>query len=280
MLFDGQVLSMMVYSDMSGPGPVQDQGVDMTFIEMIDAQCDRLGLSRKEMAEKCGISPELIQYMEDPQGVQERLVVRCAAALGIKLTVFTGDEVPEPTLQEKRVALLAAARFPKIRMFLMDPACCVNPEKSVVLFGEDGMSPAERHLILELLTNALYRFCETNCSGFRFDEYLFRVHSDLFANYSREVGGMQISDEEKLALMDTARFTVFACDTMKNIAGKIVKPFAEEFEEKLANGVDDFDEDLTLPFRWDFNDEQMKLLILDAANTVTREISIASSGGK
>jgi len=246
----------------------------MTFIEMIDAQCDRIGLSRKEMAEKCGISLDLFQYLEDPEVMQERLVARCAAALGIKVAIFTGDEVLEPTVQEKRAASLSAAKFPKIRAFFMDPARCVNPEKVVALFGEEGISPAEKHLILELLTNALYRFCDTNCSGFHFDEYLFRMHSDLFVNYSREVGGMQISDEDKRALMDTARFTVFACDTMKNIAGRIVKPFAEEFEEKLANGVDDFDEDLTLPFRWDFNDEQMKLLILDGAGTVTREIRL------
>ena len=246
----------------------------MTFIEMIALHCDKLGLDRKSFADKCGVPVELIRYLEDPQQVEERLINQCATALGMKLAVFKGEELPEPTFQEKLAETLAAARFPKIRSFLLDPARCAQPEKAIPLFAKERVSLAERNLILHLSTNALYRFCETNSSHFKFDEYLFKLHSALFTRYEQEVGKLQIPEEEKEDRINTARNNVFACDTMESIAIRIVEPFAGELEEKLGKEQPDFNEDLDLPFRWGFDEELMKLRILGADNSVKREIKL------
>jgi hypothetical protein len=246
----------------------------MTFTEMIAANREKLGLSRKDFADKCSIPVELISYLEDPKLCEERLINQCAAALGMKPAVFRGEELPEPTYQEKLSGTLAAARFPRIRRFLVDPAQCLQPEKALALFDQERVSLAERNLILFLSTNALYRFCETNSSHFKFDEYLFKLHSTLFTRYEQEANRLPIPDEEKQDLIDTARKNVFACDTMENIAIRVVEPFAEELEEKLEKQQLDFNEDLDLPLRWDFDDELMKIRILRGDNSLKTEIKL------
>ncbi|MBN1577172.1 MAG: hypothetical protein JW913_11505 [Chitinispirillaceae bacterium] len=246
----------------------------MTFAEMIAANCEKLKLNRKDFADKCGIPVELITYLEEPQQSENRLISQCASALGMKVAVFKGEELPEPTYEEKLAATLAAARFPKIRRFLLDMAQCLQPGQASTLFAKERVSLVERNLILHLSTNALYRFCETNSSHFKFDEYLFKLHSALFTRYEQEVDKLQIPAEEKQELIDTARNNVFACDTMESIAIRIVEPFAEELEEKLGKQKTDFGEDLDLPLRWDFDEELMRIRILGSDSKVKCEIKL------
>jgi transcriptional regulator with XRE-family HTH domain len=246
----------------------------MTFAEMIAANCEKLKMSRREFADRCGIPVELISYIEEPEKSEQRLIDQCAAALGMKVEVFKGEELPEPTFEEKLSGSLAAARFPNIRGFLLDAAQCVQPKNALPLFAEERVSLAERNLILHLSTNALYRFCETNCSHFKFEEYLFKLHSALFTRFEQEAKKLQIPDEEKQDLIDTARNNVFACDTMENIAIRIVEPFADELEEKLGKRESDFGVDLDFPFRWDYDGELMKIGILGADSKPKREIKL------
>ncbi len=241
---------------------------------MIDKYCRKSGLDRKSFADKCGISFELIQYLENPQKTEEMLIERCAAAFGMKVSVFKGEEEPEPTFEEKLSDTIAAARFPKIRSFLLDPSCCSDPAKAISLFAKERVSLAEKNLILYLSTNALYRFCETNCSFFGFDRYLFKLHTSLFERYLQETEKRQIPEEEKAELINIARNNVFACDTMENIAIRIAEPFAEELEEKIKNQNRDFYEDLEFPFRWEFDEELMKIRILAMDGALRHEIKL------
>ena len=64
----------------------------MTFAEMIAGNRERLGLSKQEFADKCGVSIELLSYIEDPKRNEERLIHQCAEALSMKVEVFTPDE--------------------------------------------------------------------------------------------------------------------------------------------------------------------------------------------
>ena len=246
----------------------------MTFVQMIDVHCEKLGLSREDFADKCAIPLELIAFIEDPKQTEERLIAKCAAALGMKIAVFRGEEAPEPTYDEKLADTVAAARFPRIRRFLLDPAQCCKPQKTIMRFDKERVSLAERNLILYFSTNALYRFCETNISHFKFEEYLFNLHSTLFTHYEEEAHKLEIPDAEKQDLIDTARNNVFACDSMENIAIRVVEPFAAELEEKLEGQKRDFGEDLEFPFRWDFDEELMKLKILGPNNSVKSEIKL------
>jgi transcriptional regulator with XRE-family HTH domain len=248
----------------------------MTLAEMIAVNRENLGLSRKEFADKCALPIELISFIEEPQRNEELIIEKCAAALDMKIEVFKGEEVPEPTFEEKKAASLAAARFPKIRRFLLDPATCKTPENAVRIFGGEQVSLAERNLILTLSTNALYLFCDTASSTFKFHEYLFKLHSELFIRYEQQVSKLDLPDEEKQDLIDTARNSVFACDTMENIAIRIVEPFAEELEEKLEKEQFDFAEDLDLPFGWECDDELMKLRIFGPDGTLKNEIKLLS----
>jgi hypothetical protein len=246
----------------------------MTFAQMLAVHGKKLGLSSSELAGKCGIPADLIAYIEDPKATEERLIKQCAAALGMKVAVFTGEEAPEATFDEKLADTVAAARFPRIRRFLLDPVQCVRPDKAITLFGQERVSLAERNLILYFSTTALYRFCETNISHFRFEEYLFKLHSTLFIHYQEDIGKLPIPEAEKQDLIDTARKNVFACDTMESIAIRIAEPFAEELEERLQEQRYAFAEDLEFPFKWDFDDELMKIRILGTNNTVKTEIKL------
>ncbi len=246
----------------------------MTLAEMIIANREKLGLSRKEFAETCSLPVELISYIEEPQRLEEQLIEQCAGALDMKVPVFTGEEQPEPTFEEKLAATIAAARFPKIRRFFLAPETCRTPEHAVSLFGEERVSLAERNLILHLSTSALYQFCDTASSHFKFDEYLFKLHTELFTRYEQQVAKLEIPDEEKQDTIDTARNSVFACDTMENIAIRVVEPFADELEAKLDEGLSGLEEDLALPLIWECDEELMQIRILDADGGVKNEIKL------
>lgn len=248
----------------------------MTFAEMIALNCDRLGLSRQEFADRCGLPSELLLYVEDPKRVEKQLIAKCAEALNIKIAVFTGEEKPEPTYEEQLEASLTSARYPGIRKFFINSCRCSEPKKTLALFGTENVSIVEKNLILHLSTSALYHFCDTNSSRFRFDEYLFKLHSPLFSKYEQKVKKSGLSKQEQNDRIDNARKNVFSCDSMENIAIRIAEPFAEELEEKLQNGNDDFGDELEFPLQWDFDDELMKLRVLGADGSCTSEIKLLS----
>lgn len=248
----------------------------MTFVDMIIKNCERSGLGRTEFAQKCNLSLELIRYLEDPAAVEAELIEQCAEALQIKPAVFKGEEEPELSRTEKHAAALANARFPNLRKFFTSPEQCMQPEKALDLFSENKITLIERNLILYLSTNALYHFCETNTSHFNFDEYLFKLHNALFTKYESEVAKIAIPDEEKVDRIDTARNNIFACDSMENIAIRIVEPFAEEIEQKLASNDSDYTADLDLPMLWDIDDELMKVTIYGRDNVVKSVVKLLS----
>lgn len=252
----------------------------MTFSEMVAVNREKLGISRQEFAKKCGLPVELIAYLEDPEISTERFINQCATALEMKVEVFTGTQEAEPSFNEKMADAMSSARFPNIRSFLIDPQQCMQPENAVSLFADDKVSMAERNLMLYLSTTALYQFCDTNCSTFAFDEYLFKLHGTLFARCEREVMNQSIPDEEKQDRIDEARKNVFACDSMENIAIRVVEPFAEELEKRLEDDVSELVEDLALPLRWDIDDELMKIKIIDRDGTVKDEICLLTVKGR
>ena len=247
----------------------------MTLAEMIIVNREKLGLSRKDFAEKCSLPVELISFIEEPQRIEEQLIEQCAAALEMKISVFRGEEAPEPTFEERHAAAIAAARFPQIRRFLLSPETCRNPEHAVALFGEERVSLAERNLILHLSTSALYGFCDTASSPFRFDEYLFKLHTELFTRYEQHMSKQQLPEAEKQEYIDTARNSVFACDTMENIAIRVVEPFADELEKKLEQGdLAGLEDDLELPLLWECDEELMKIRLLTAEGELKTEIKL------
>lgn len=248
----------------------------MTFAEMIAFNREKLGLSKLDFAKKCGLPVELLSYLEDPEGSAERFIGQCAAALEMKVEVFTGLEEAELSLVEKMEELISAARFPNIRQFLLDPDQCVDPEKALSLFSGNKVSMAERNLMLYLSTTALYQFCDSNTSAFGFDEYLFKLHNTLFERCEKEIAKLTIPEEEKTDRIDQARQSVFACDSMENIAIRIVEPFAEELEKRLPSEQERFSEDLSLPLKWDIDDELMKIHILNPDGSVKDEIKLLS----
>lgn len=250
------------------------QGDVMTFAEMVAVNREKLGLSRQDFAKKCGIPVELVSYLEEPEVATERLINQCASALGMKVAVFAGEEEQELSYREKLDAALAAARFPKIRKYLCDPSCCKNPEKAIALFGSERVSMAERNLILHLSTTALYRFCDTDHSVFKFDEYLFKLHGPLFIRFEQEILKSQLTEDEKTDRIDGARKNIFACDSMENIAIRIVEPFAEELEMRITTDQHLIGKDLEFPFVWDVDDELLKIRILRADGSVKNEIKM------
>lgn len=252
----------------------------MTFVEMIAHHCDHLSMTRQQFADKCDIPIELLEYLDDPESAENQLINRCAVALNMKVEVFRGEEKPEPTFDEKYNSCIKAARFPEIRSYLLDPQQCRSTEKALSQFGEEKVSIIERNLILHLSTNALYRFCETNSSTFKFDDYLFKLHNALFLRFEKSINALKLSDEEKQDRLATARNNVFACDSMENIAIRVAEPFAEELEMRLKKGEGDFDEDLDLPLRWDLDDELMKIMLLDITGALKREIKLLAVKGQ
>jgi transcriptional regulator with XRE-family HTH domain len=246
----------------------------MTFAEMIAVNREKLGISRQDFAKKCGIPVELVSYLEEPDVCTERLINQCAEALGMKIAVFMGEEEPELSYAEKVDSVLTIARFPNIRKFLFDPAHCLQPEKALKLFIGEKVSMAERNLILYLSTTALYNFCDSNSSHFNFEEYLFKLHSSLFTRFEEEISRIKLSDEERQDRIDNARKNIFACDSMENIAIRIAEPFADELERRLPKEIAMLKDDLEFPFKWDIDDELLKIKILTHSGSVKNEIKL------
>ncbi|GAF94366.1 unnamed protein product, partial [marine sediment metagenome] len=234
-------------------------------------------ITQEDLAKTLSVPVDIITFLEDPVEGEARIVELLAGGLGITPEVFKGELPPEPkepTEEEKKEAVVKNARFPNIRQFILDPSRCENPEKALELFGNQELSLAEKNVILYLSTTALYSFCDTNTSSFAFDEYLFKLHGPLLAEFEKELQGMNISTEEKEDRLGNARSNIFACDTVENIAIRVVEQFAGEMEEKISNSIYDFEDDLDMPFLWNIDETLMKIDIKDQNGTVKDQIKL------
>lgn len=249
----------------------------MSVAEMLRKNREEKKITREDLAKKLSIPVDIITFLEDPVSSEESVISLLAEALDITPEVFKGEVPPEPEIpkeEKKKVEALKIAKFPKIREFILDPSRCENPGKALELFGDQEFSLAERNVILYLSTTALYHFCDTNTSSFAFDEYLFKLHGKLLSDFEKALQSMNLSDQEKEDRLGNARSNVFACDTMENIAIRVLGQFAAEMEQKLAVEIYDFKEDLSMPFLWGVNEDLMKIEIKDENGNVKDEIKL------
>ena len=249
----------------------------MSVAELLKKNREDKNTTQEDLAKRLSVPVDIIAFLEDPASSEESIISLLANALDITPEVFKGEVPPEPEIpkeEERKVEALKKAKFPKIREFIMEPSRCENPTKALELFGDQEFSLAERNVILYLSTTAVYHFCNTNTSSFAFDEYLFKLHGKLLSDFEKGLQGLNFSDQEKEDRLGNARSNVFACDTMENIAIRVLGPFAAEMEQKLAAEIYDFNEDLNMPFLWGVNEDLMKIEIKDENGNVKDEIKL------
>ena len=249
----------------------------MSVAKMLRKNREDKNITQEDLAKKLSVPVDIITFLEDPVSSEESIIGLLSKALDITPEVFKGEAPPEPQIpkeEEKKVEALKIAKFPKIREFILEPSRCENPGKAVELFGDQEFSLAERNVILYLSTTALYHFCDTNTSSFAFDEYLFKLHGKLLSDFEKGLQSLNLTDQEKEDRLGNARSNVFACDTMENIAIRVLGQFAAEMEQKLAGEIYDFDEDLSMPFLWGVNEDLMKIEIKEVNGNVKDEIKL------
>ena len=249
----------------------------MSVAEMLKKNREEKGITQEGLAKTLSVPVDVITFLEDPVGSEESIIALLASALDITPEVFKGEALPEPEIpkeEKKRIEILKKAKYPKIREYILDSSRCENPDKAMELFGDQELSLAERNIILYLSTTALYHFCDTNTSSFAFDEYLFSLHGKLVSEFEKGLQRLNLSAEEREDWLGNARSNIFACDSMENIAIRSLDQFAEEMEQKLADEIDDFTEDINMPFLWGVNETLMKIEIKDKNGTVKDEIKL------
>lgn len=249
----------------------------MSVSELLKKNRESAGITLEDLAKSLSVPPEILAYIEEPVAGEVKIIELLAQALDMTPEVFKGEVPPEPeepTEQEIKAAAVQNARFPNIREYLLDSSRCENQDKAIELFGKQELSLTEKNVILYLSTTALYHFCDTNTSGFAFDEYLFKLHGPLLSQFEKELGSLNLSAEEKEGRLGNARSNIFACDSIENIAIRVVEPFAREMEQKLANNIFDFDDDLDMPFTWHIDDVLMKIEIKNQKGEVKDKIKL------
>ncbi len=237
-----------------------------TVAELLIKNREREGISQEELAQKMSMPLEVIKYIEGEKGSSKPLAELLADALEVSVPVFLGKEEPpkpEPTEEEIRAEAVAGAKYPSIREYLLDESRCKNKDLALELFAGKEFSLAEKNLTLYLSTTALYNFCSTQSSSFEFDEYLFKLHGKLLVNFETNLKKENLPEEEKEERLNNARSNIFGCDSMENIAIRVLEPFAEELEKKLVDGIIDFDEDIEGPFVWEIDKDLMQINILN-----------------
>lgn len=249
----------------------------MSVAEMLKKNREEKGITQEELAKTLSVPVDIVTFLEDPTGSEESMIAHLASALDITPEVFKGEAPPEPEIpkeEKKKIEILKKAKYPQIREFIIDSTRCENPDKAMELFGDQELSLAERNVILYLSTTALYHFCDTNTSSFAFDGYLFKLHGKLVSEFEKGMQSLSLSAEEKEERLGNARSNIFACDSMENIAIRTLEQFAEEMEQKLADEIFDFTEDLNMPFLWGVNETLMKIEIKDENGTIKDEIKL------
>lgn len=262
----------------------------MSIAEKLKENREKSGISQEDLAKKLSVPVAFITFLEDPQKGEEKMISFLASGLGITPKKFKGEaekprekvEKPQAKVekpQEKKAKEeekepVIKPKFPHIRDFLLHPSHCQNPGKALKYFDNQEISLAERNLILYLSTTALYYFCDTNASNFAFENYLFKLHGPLVKKMEEDIKEEQLSAEEKEERLANARSNIFCCETIENIAIRIVSPFAQEMEKKLADEIYDFDDDLDLPFVWDIDQTLMKIEIMDSHGKIKDQIKL------
>lgn len=238
------------------------------------------GVSREKLAETLSIPVWIIEYFENPESSETKIIEILSSALDTTPRIFKGElpELPpkpkEPTKEEIKVAIVKKAKFPNIRKFLLDTERCENVEKAQELFMTEPLPLIEQNIILYLSTTALYHFCDTNSSDFAFDEYLFKLHTELFKKFKSQLQKTNLSPEAIQERLSVAESDIFACDTIENIAIRVVKDFAAELEDKLKDNIYDFEKDLELPFKWNIDEDLMRIEIKDQYDNVKDTIKL------
>lgn len=263
----------------------------MSIAEMLRRSRENTGLSQQELAQKLSIPVEIIEFIEDPSQKQEAIIDFISSGLGISSEEFRGEkslrpekpepqdeheqqEVPKSSNEEMIENVLKIAKFPKIREFMLRTSHYNSQEKILELFQNSALSSAEKIVIHFLSTTALFHFCNTNCSSFSFDKYLFELHTKLLAVFQKELDSTQLTPEEREERLTFARSNIFCCDTIDNIAVYIIGHFAKEMEEKLSNGSDDFNEELEMPFSWNIDDSFKNIEVLDEHGITKKQIKL------
>ncbi len=249
----------------------------MPIAELLKKNREEKGLSQEDLAKSLSIPVDLVAFIEDPKESEAKIVEFFAAGMNITPEIFRG-EVPlkPPEQEEEEIATTAVenAKYPNIRQFILNPERCENPEKAKKLFMKEELSLSEQNVILYLSTTALYHFCDTNYSSFAYDDYLFKLHGTLLKKFELELKRAGLSQDENEERLNNARSNIFGCDKVENIAIRVFSQFAGEMEEKLAGGVEDFNEDLDLPFTWSIDEDLMKIEIKDQKGNVKDEIKL------
>ncbi len=246
----------------------------MTIANRLKSSREKAGVSLEALAKKIGVDTALLDLIENPESPNEAAEQLLAAAMEITLAEFRGEKPPEPSPEQKREAVLAEAKYPMVRQFILDPGRCENARRAEAMLGSQPFSLVEKNIVLYLSTAALYHFCDTNTSSFAFDQYLFALHSRLLARFERQLDARQLPPGEKEELLDTARSNVFACERVENIAVLVLEPFTRELEEKLSEEISGFEQELDLPFVWSVDEDLMKIVIQDPAGAVRHQIKL------
>lgn len=248
-----------------------------TVAELLIKNREREGISQDDLAQKMSVPVEFIKYIEGEKESSKPLAELLADALEVTLPVFLGKEEPpkpEPTEEEIKAEAMASAKYPAIRDYLLSSDRCRNYEVAIELFTGKEFSLSEKNLVLYLSTTALYNFCSTNSSSFEFDEYLFKLHGKLLVNFEAQLKKENLSAEENEERLANARSNIFGCDTMENIAIRVLESFADELEKKLNDGIIDFDEDIEGPFIWDVDKDLMHIDIYNSKDEKIHSIKL------
>lgn len=248
-----------------------------TVAELLVKNREREGISQEELAEKMSVPIEFIKYIEGEKGASKPLAELLADTLEVALPVFLGQEEPpkpEPTEEEIKAEAVAGAKYPAIRNYLLSEEHCKNHDLALELFAGKEFSLAEKNLTLYLSTTALYNFCSTHSSSFQFDEYLFKLHGKLLVNFEASLKKENLSEEESEERLANARTNIFGCDSMENIAIRVLEPFAEELEKKLSEEILDFNEDIEAPFTWEIDKDLMQINIFNFNNEKVHSIKL------
>jgi transcriptional regulator with XRE-family HTH domain len=261
----------------------------MRIADLLRENREAAGLSQEALAKKLSIPLYMVMYLENPDTENQALVDALAVALGTTPGALTGKE---PSLakrkaekesrkqaeeeQKKADALKKTqAKFPAIRSFLLDPAQCKNPADAADLFDGGPLPAIERNIILYLARTALFNFSDTNSSIFSFDDYLFALHSALFAKFEKELSSLDVSAEERDETLSGARSDIFLCDNVENIALMIFDDFSQQLNDLLAQDKRaNLTEDLNLPLLWKLDTGSRKVSILDESGEQTDHIQL------
>lgn len=252
----------------------------MALAEMLKKYRAQAGLATEDVAKALSLPKGIIAYIENPKEMEPFLIDIICKALKVKPEVFRGEapvqppKPKEPTPEEVRQRFVQAAKYQKIREFILDPAYCKSQDKVMELIKRQEFSLAERNIVLYLGTVALYHFCDYNYSCFAFDQYLFRLHASLLEKFERDLEKENLAPEQKEDLLINARANVFACDKIENITILVLDDFSRELEEKLQKKRIDFENELELPFFWTFDDALMQIEIKDKYNNLKHRIKL------